>query len=86
MWLVLCVGRYKERWNLELKLMPVLLGAVHAMTGNSMPSRVPAKGLLIHLYIFKVLIFLQHKSCLSISQKFISTFGTVYIKLAKESL
>jgi len=24
--------------------MPVLLGAVHAMTGNSMPSRVPAKG------------------------------------------
>ena len=51
LWLVLCVGRYKERWNLELKLMPVLLGAVHAMTGNSMPSRVPAKGLLIHLYI-----------------------------------
>lgn len=37
--------RYQERWNLNLKLLPVLLGAVHAATGNKPPSiMVPAKG------------------------------------------
>ncbi|KAJ7519503.1 hypothetical protein O6H91_20G042100 [Diphasiastrum complanatum] len=36
--------RYKERWSLKLHVMPVLLGAVHKLTGNAMPSLVPARG------------------------------------------
>lgn len=36
--------RYRERWNLRIRVVPVLLGAIHKATGNSMPSAVPARG------------------------------------------
>lgn len=35
--------RYKERWNLHMKLLPVLLGAVQKATGNRPPGAIPAK-------------------------------------------
>jgi hypothetical protein len=39
------LGRYQERWNLHLKLLPVLLGAVQKATGNKPPGALPARGL-----------------------------------------
>jgi len=35
--------RYQERWNLHLKLLPVLLGAVQKATGNKPPGSLPTK-------------------------------------------
>lgn len=35
--------RYQERWNLHLKVLPVLLGAVQKATGNTPPGALPAR-------------------------------------------
>eukprot|EP00897_Mesotaenium_endlicherianum_P004638 jgi/Mesen1/4201/ME000219S03325 len=44
-WLALeILFRYIERWQLRVQLHPVLVGALHKATGNSMPASVPARG------------------------------------------
>ncbi|KAG0557410.1 hypothetical protein M758_11G123400 [Ceratodon purpureus] len=35
--------RYQEKWNLHLKFLPVLLGAVQKATGNKPPGALPAR-------------------------------------------
>eukprot|EP00241_Pyramimonas_parkeae_P010410 CAMPEP_0114257050 /NCGR_PEP_ID=MMETSP0058-20121206/18507_1 /TAXON_ID=36894 /ORGANISM="Pyramimonas parkeae, CCMP726" /LENGTH=247 /DNA_ID=CAMNT_0001371713 /DNA_START=28 /DNA_END=771 /DNA_ORIENTATION=- len=37
--------RYRSVWNMDLKLKPVLAGAVHKAASNQPPGMVPAKGL-----------------------------------------